>query len=145
MEVLANCTLILLLLQSDGGVEYFNTIVVQPHLKLVTNQGRGFHIRCRYTTKDKTISNNVNVRWESAGMNPDLNSGTKGSNPLNLGLTDSIFLTQIRRHVTLSLTDNLYAWWRNAGASRDDLLAPTVQTRSFPVAHTNNKTNFFFS
>ncbi|KAL0267701.1 UNVERIFIED_CONTAM: hypothetical protein PYX00_009894 [Menopon gallinae] len=45
----------------DGGIEYFNTIVVQPHLKLVTNQGRGFHIRCIYTTKDKTITNNMNV------------------------------------------------------------------------------------
>ncbi|KAI5702601.1 hypothetical protein M8J75_001945 [Diaphorina citri] len=33
----------------DGGeVEYFNTIVVQPHRKLVTNQGQGFHVRCRY-------------------------------------------------------------------------------------------------
>jgi hypothetical protein len=65
MEDLANCTLtllFLLLMQSEGGIEYFNTIVVQPHLKLVTNQGRGFHIRCRYTTKDKTITNNVNVR-----------------------------------------------------------------------------------
>lgn len=46
---------------NDGGVEYFNTIVVQPHRKLVTNQGRGFHIRCRYQTRDKTISNAVNV------------------------------------------------------------------------------------
>jgi hypothetical protein len=65
MEALASTLillLLLLLLQSDGGVEYFNTIVVQPHLKLVTNQGRGFHIRCRYTTKDKIITNNVNVR-----------------------------------------------------------------------------------
>ncbi|KAJ9574705.1 hypothetical protein L9F63_008118, partial [Diploptera punctata] len=51
---------------SDGGVEYFNTIVVQPHLKLVTNQGRGFHIRCRYTTKDKTITNNINVSMMDA-------------------------------------------------------------------------------
>lgn len=51
---------------SDGGIEYFNTIVVQPHLKLVTNQGRGFHVRCRYTTKDKTISNNVNVSMMDA-------------------------------------------------------------------------------
>lgn len=41
----------------DGGVEYFNTIVVQPHLKLVTNQGRGFHIRCRYNTRNNTITN----------------------------------------------------------------------------------------
>jgi hypothetical protein len=60
MKALANYALTLL--QSDGGIEYFNTIVVQPHLKLVTNQGRGFHIRCRYTTKDKTITNNVDVR-----------------------------------------------------------------------------------
>nr|CAD7193873.1 unnamed protein product [Timema douglasi] len=48
--------------RNDGGVEYFNTIVVQPHLKLVTNQGRGFHIRCRYQTKNRTISNNMNIR-----------------------------------------------------------------------------------
>lgn len=45
----------------DGSVEYFNTIVVQPHRKLVTNQGRGFHIRCRYQIRDKTISNDVSV------------------------------------------------------------------------------------
>lgn len=44
----------LFLLQDDGGIEYFNTIVVQPHLKLVTNQGRGFHIRCRYSTRNNT-------------------------------------------------------------------------------------------
>lgn len=46
-----------LLFQDDGGIEYFNTIVVQPHLKLVTNQGRGFHVRCRYQTRDKVITN----------------------------------------------------------------------------------------
>lgn len=40
----------------DGGIEYFNTIVVQPHLKLVTNQGRGFHVRCKYDTR-----NNVSI------------------------------------------------------------------------------------
>jgi hypothetical protein len=44
-------------LQDDGGIEYFNTIVVQPHLKLVTNQGRGFHVRCRYQTRDKVVTN----------------------------------------------------------------------------------------
>ena len=54
-----------LLLQNDGAVEYFNTIVVQPHRKLVTNQGRGFHVRCRYQTRDKTVTNAVNVRYES--------------------------------------------------------------------------------
>ncbi|EEC06231.1 cuticlin, putative, partial [Ixodes scapularis] len=46
----------------DDGVEYFNTVVVQPHRKLVTNQGRGFHIRCRYQTKEKTITNFFNLR-----------------------------------------------------------------------------------
>jgi len=43
------------------GLEYFNTIVVQPHRKLVTNQGRGYHIRCRYQTKEKTLLSDFNV------------------------------------------------------------------------------------
>ncbi|XP_050301209.1 cuticlin-4 [Anthonomus grandis grandis] len=50
----------------DGGIEYFNTIVVQPHLKLVTNQGKGFHIRCRYTTRNNTAFN------EALKMDPTL-------------------------------------------------------------------------
>jgi len=45
----------------EDGVEYFNTVVVQPHRKLVTNQGKGYHIRCRYQTKEKTITNGFNV------------------------------------------------------------------------------------
>jgi len=45
----------------DDGVEYFNTVVVQPHRRLVTNQGRGYHIRCRYQTREKRISNGFNV------------------------------------------------------------------------------------
>ncbi|RWS17609.1 uncharacterized protein B4U79_06036 [Dinothrombium tinctorium] len=45
----------------DDGIEYFNTVVVQPHRKLVTNQGKGYHIRCRYQTKEKTITNAFNV------------------------------------------------------------------------------------
>lgn len=47
----------------DGFVEYFNTIVVQPHKKLVTNQGRGYHIRCRYATKDTAIISGFNVSY----------------------------------------------------------------------------------
>ncbi|XP_059062497.1 uncharacterized protein LOC131855269 [Achroia grisella] len=38
----------------DGTVEYFNNIIVQPHLKLVTGQGRGYHVRCRYSRRDLT-------------------------------------------------------------------------------------------
>merc|ERR1719384_22672 len=44
-----------------NGVEYFNTIVIQPHRKLVTNQGRGYHIRCRYHTEEKRLLGNFNV------------------------------------------------------------------------------------
>ncbi|XP_044738224.1 uncharacterized protein LOC123299886 [Chrysoperla carnea] len=39
----------------DGSVEYFNTIVVQPHLKLVTNQGRDFIVRCKDNNPEKII------------------------------------------------------------------------------------------
>jgi len=43
------------------GIEYFNTIVVQPHRKLVTNQGRGYHIRCTYQVQHKTLTNDFSV------------------------------------------------------------------------------------
>ena len=46
------------------GIEYFNTVVVQPHRKLVTNQGRGYHVRCRYQTQEKTLTNDFNVRYD---------------------------------------------------------------------------------
>jgi len=44
-----------------NGIEYFNTIVVQPHRKLVTNQGKGYHVRCRYQTEEKTLLSDFNV------------------------------------------------------------------------------------
>merc|ERR1712241_1627864 len=50
------------------GVEYFNTVVVQPHRKLVTNQGRGYHVRCRYQTQEKLLQNEFNV--SSLGTTP---------------------------------------------------------------------------
>lgn len=43
------------------GIEYFNTVVVQPHLKLVTNKGRGFHIRCRYKTQQQILNADFDV------------------------------------------------------------------------------------
>lgn len=46
---------------TNDGVEYFNTVVIQPHHKLVTSLGRGFHVRCRYQTKNKTIGSDVGV------------------------------------------------------------------------------------
>ncbi|ROT61653.1 hypothetical protein C7M84_020546 [Penaeus vannamei] len=47
----------------EDGIEYFNTVVVQPHRKLVTNQGRGYHIRCKYQTQEKTVTNAFNVSF----------------------------------------------------------------------------------
>jgi hypothetical protein len=41
----------------DDGIEFFNTIVVQPHMRLMTNQGKGYHIRCKYQTRERTIAN----------------------------------------------------------------------------------------
>ncbi|VVC34664.1 Hypothetical protein CINCED_3A021779 [Cinara cedri] len=46
---------------NDGLVEYFNTIVLQPHRKLVTNQGKGFHIRCKYQTNNQLLTNVLNM------------------------------------------------------------------------------------
>lgn len=45
----------------SDGVEFFNTIVLQPHRKLVTNQGRGYHVRCRYRTEEKTLLSTFDV------------------------------------------------------------------------------------
>jgi len=45
----------------ESGVEFFNTVVLQPHRKLVTNQGRGYHIRCRYRTEEKTLLSTFDV------------------------------------------------------------------------------------
>lgn len=41
-------------MQDNGAIEFFNTIIVQPHRKLVTNKGRGFHVRCRYQPEENT-------------------------------------------------------------------------------------------
>ncbi|XP_073845797.1 zona pellucida domain-containing protein piopio isoform X1 [Musca autumnalis] len=40
----------------DGGIEFFNTIVLQPHLKLITDAGRGYHVRCSYKSRDAAMS-----------------------------------------------------------------------------------------
>merc|ERR1711923_23534 len=65
------------------GIEYFNTVVVQPHRKLVTNQGRGYHVRCRYQTQEKTLTNDFNVRfpWSGGASDRDGASGL-GTTPL---------------------------------------------------------------
>jgi len=65
------------------GMEYFNTVVVQPHRKLVTNQGRGYHVRCRYQTQEKLLQNDFNVRfkWAESAQNR-LGISALGTTPL---------------------------------------------------------------
>lgn len=52
----------LILPQDDNEIEFFNTIVLQPHLKLVTDLGRGYHVRCRYKSREAAavIKNTTN-------------------------------------------------------------------------------------
>jgi len=65
------------------GMEYFNTLVVQPHRKLVTNQGRGYHVRCRYQTQEKTLTNDFNVRFKWSDPAQDrLGISALGTTPL---------------------------------------------------------------
>merc|ERR1711881_115061 len=66
------------------GIEYFNTVVVQPHRKLVTNQGRGYHVRCRYQTQEKTLTNDFNVRfkWADSAQNRQGGLSALGTTPL---------------------------------------------------------------
>lgn len=68
----------------EDGIEYFNTVVVQPHRKLVTNQGRGYHIRCKYQTQEKTVTNSFNVTGEFGGEGKEGENGTSylGTTPL---------------------------------------------------------------
>lgn len=76
-----------LLFYQDGGIEYFNTVVVQPHRRLVTNQGKGYHIRCRYQTQAKTISNNYNI--SSIGTTPVIAAASMPSCTMKILMTDS--------------------------------------------------------
>ncbi|KAH8254083.1 hypothetical protein KR032_008341 [Drosophila birchii] len=46
----------------DGGIEFFNTIVLQPHLKLITDLGRGYHVRCAYKSRDAAIKPKKHLR-----------------------------------------------------------------------------------
>lgn len=59
-------------IKENGSVEFFNTIVLQPHLKLVTDLGRGYHVRCRYKSQeDATPSNNVNRQVNAEALISD--------------------------------------------------------------------------
>lgn len=68
----------------EEGMEYFNTVVVQPHRKLVTNQGRGYHVRCRYQSQEKTLTNDFNVKfpWSSGGAADRQGASGLGTTPL---------------------------------------------------------------
>lgn len=75
----------------EDGIEYFNTVVVQPHRKLVTNQGRGFHIRCRYQVQEKTLTNDFNVRFDAINIDSALGTTPLTATAAMPGSTMKIF------------------------------------------------------
>lgn len=60
----------------DGTVEYYNNIIVQPHLRLVTGQGRGYHVRCTYRRRDLTHFHSFRPRADrlTNSLDDDFNS-----------------------------------------------------------------------
>lgn len=54
----------------DGGIEFFNTIVLQPHLKLVTDLGRGYHVRCRYKSREAAMKPGHKSRGKADDSRP---------------------------------------------------------------------------
>lgn len=55
-------------MNKEHAIEYFNTIVVQPHRKLVTNQGRGYQVRCTYRTRHKLIKSAFSMGDDKAEL-----------------------------------------------------------------------------
>jgi hypothetical protein len=54
---------------SDGPEEeFFNTVILEPHPKLVTGQGKGFHIRCKYLKKEDKKLPTVNMKILKDGV-----------------------------------------------------------------------------
>jgi len=45
----------------DSEEEYFNTIVLEPHPKLVTGMGKGFHVRCKYRKSEPANAPQVSM------------------------------------------------------------------------------------
>ncbi|XP_054713772.1 cuticlin-1-like [Uloborus diversus] len=45
----------------EDGIEYFNSVIIQPHRKLVTSQGRVYQVKCKYETREQTLFSNFNV------------------------------------------------------------------------------------
>lgn len=65
--------------QDDGGIEFFNTIVLQPHLKLVTDLGRGYHIRCRYKNREAAIKSTTFHSSNDDDQRPQAHTSAEGS------------------------------------------------------------------
>lgn len=71
-------------MQDDGGIEFFNTIVLQPHLKLVTDLGRGYHIRCRYKSRDAATKQHEQQKIASIA-NPQAFTSSEGNDRRDYG------------------------------------------------------------
>jgi hypothetical protein len=55
------------LASTEGEEEYFNTIVLEPHPKLVTGMGKGFHVRCKYKRQHRDNTPTVTMKILKSG------------------------------------------------------------------------------
>merc|ERR1712032_630795 len=102
----------------EEGMEYFNTVVVQPHRKLVTNQGRGYHVRCRYQSQERTLTNDFNVRFPWSGGAQDRNGASAlGTTPLTATAAMPSSSMRISRLETPSLLSSVLMNRTSTGSS----------------------------
>lgn len=61
----------------QGEIEFFNTIVVQPHLKLVTDMTTSYHVRCKYKSRE-AATKQLPVDGNAEAYTSDFSNGDAG-------------------------------------------------------------------
>lgn len=86
-------------------------MVLQPHLKLVTDLGRGYHVRCRYKSREAAT-----VKYgKKANLKTKTEISAKLNNPQALKASssegDSVAVVDRRDHGrSLDLQKDKYGW-----------------------------------
>jgi hypothetical protein len=93
----------------DGGIEFFNTIVLQPHLKLVTDLGRGYHIRCRYKNREAAIKSTTynNGDYQQAQALSSVEGSDRRDHGRSLNNNDSYEIPMPACHMKIYSHDKL--------------------------------------
>lgn len=73
--------------QEDNSIEFINTIILQPHLKLMTDLGRGYHVRCRYKSREAAAAATKNATNHGEDTPEAISAATDGTttNATNTG------------------------------------------------------------